>query len=428
MLLDNERMDLEWKANSKSNFLKTVSAYANYFDGKIVFGIADDGSVAGITNVEEEKLAIENAVNDNIKPRPKYTIGVETVSDKKIVILRVFKSSKPPYLYKKIAYQRQDTSTVATDEIAYQQLYLEGSNLSFDELDSHADNLTFQLLEKALQEKVGIQNFSSDLLRTMGLLKGEVYTNAGMLFADQNEYRYGIDMVRFGDNDNIFVERQEIKGESLLKQYESAMAMFDKWYSPYEEVVGFYREPRTQIPREAFREAVANALIHRDYVLKSNVRIAMRDTGIEIISPGGLPTGIDKESYAKGLYSQIRNETLAEVFRRLQIIEKYGTGVKRIRETYQEFKESPKFDVLGGLAIQVILPKVSYANGINITADYETQVLQFINEKIETTSSEIKETLGGSDATLKRVLLKLGTDGKIKKIGNTRGVKYQSIL
>ena len=428
MLLDEERMDLEWKSNTNSNFLKTVSAFANYFDGDIVFGVEDDGHVIGISDINQEKLAIENAINDNIKPCPKYILRVETVENKKIIVLKVLKSPKPPYFYKKTVYQRQNTATIPVDEVAFQQLYLEGSNLSFDELETNDTGLTFELLEQNLREKVGVESFSADLLRTMGLLKGENHTNAGMLFADENEYKYGIDMVRFGSNDNIFVERQEVKGVSLLKQYEMAMAMFDKWYSPYEEVVGFYRESRIQIPREAFREAIANALIHRDYVLKANIRIAMREDSIEIISPGGLPTGISKESYVQGLYSQIRNETLAEVFRRLQIIEKYGTGIRRIRETYHQFKESPVFDVLGGLAIQVVLPKISYMNSINTGTDYESQVLQFINEKIEISSAEIKMALGGSDATLKRVLLKLASDGKIKKIGKTRGVRYQSIL
>ena len=429
MYQKKESVNLEWKENSKSTYLKTVSAFANYLDGEIIFGIEDkDGEIIGIANTDQEKLAIENAINDGIQPRPRYILKVEHIKGKDVIILKVFKGKKPPYMHKNRTYQRQDTSTVPVDEVAFQQLYLEGSNLTFDELEADVEYLEFSTLERALQEKIGIEELTEDLLRTMGLFRGDSYTNAGMLLADQSSFKYGIDIVRFGQTDSIFIERQEVKGKSILDQYQVAMDMFDRWYAPYEEVVGFYRQSRLQIPREAFREAVANAIIHRDYVLKANIRIAMRENSIEIISPGGLPTGISKEAYVKGLYAQIRNDTLAEVFRRLQIIEKYGTGIKRIRETYQQFKQTPEFDVIEGLAIQVILPRLTYADTQKEENNYEYQVLQFVNEKVETTRVEIQNIIGGSEATLKRVLQKLVAEGKIQRKGKSRATKYQSCL
>lgn len=425
MLIENESNLLEWKGSGKSNYLKTVSAFSNYQGGKIIFGVEDKtGHVIGLENIDEQKLAIENAINDGIKPRPKFKMESHAVGEKTILILKVFKGSKPPYIHKNTAYQRQDTSTIPVDEVAFWQLYLEGSNLSFDELTTDESAFTFSKLESELKSVVGITKLTPDLLKTMGLMKGEKYTNAGMLMSDKNDYRYGIDIVRFGETDNIFLERVEIKGQSILTQYESAMAFFDKWYAPYEEVVGYYRETRIHIPREAFREAVANALIHRDYLLKSNIRITMRDSGIEIISPGGLTTGIGKLAFVEGLYSQIRNETLAEVLRRLRIIEKFGTGVKRIRETYQPFKEVPHFDVIDGLAIEVKLPKINYSKQ---TTDYTSKVLALINDKIETTKKEILSEIGGSDTTLKRSLQNLIKDGKIRRIGSGRATRYQSI-
>lgn len=419
-----ESNNIEWKETTKSNFLKTVCAFANYGDGEIIFGITDgDGDIIGIENAEKEKLSIENSINDNITPRPNFTLKIEKLNEIEVIILKIFKGSKPPYMYKNKTFQRQDTATVPVDEVAFQMLFMEGANLSFDELEAKTDNLTFNRLEQELKNTLGINSLTTDLLKTMGLHN----TNAGMLLADTNNYKYGVDIVRFGANDNIFVERKEIKGVSLLEQYLETMAMFDKWYSPYEEIVGFYRETRLQIPREAFREAVANALIHRNYVLKSNIRIAMREDSIEIISPGGLPTGISKDAYEKGLYSQIRNETIAETFRRLQIVEKYGTGIKRIRESYQIYKQIPKFDLIDGLATQVILPKITYVS-TNDKPDYESQVLDYINTHVEATRAEIKQAIGGSDATLKRVLLKLTLEDKIRKVGNSRATKYQSIL
>jgi len=428
MYPNKESFKLEFKESVKSNFLKTVSAFANYHDGEILFGIADNGIIVGIENVEQKKLDVENSINDNISPRPKFTLKTKSLEGKDIIILKVFKSKMPPYIYQNKAYQRTDTATVPVDRIAFSQLILEGSNTSFDELEANVTNLKFTKLEAELKRLLGISKLTEDVQRTMSLRTNGNYTNAGMLLADENEYKYGIDIVRFGKTDNIFIDRVEVRGQSLLFQYDKAMEMFDKWYSTYEEVVGFYRVSRVQIPRDAFREALANALIHREYLLKANIRIAMREEGIEIISPGGLPSGITKEAYANGQYSQIRNEIIAETFRRLQIIEKYGTGVKRIIEAYLPFKQAPVFDEIDGQAIKVFLPKVTYVDSKEEVNDYEYRVLTFINEKIETTADEILEANGGHPEHLENILMKLHNENKITKSEQLSETTYVSLI
>jgi len=428
MYPDKESSILEFKEIVKSNFLKTVSAFANYRDGEILFGIADSGDVIGIDNIDQKKLDVENTINDNITPRPKFTLKTKIIDDKEIIILKVFKGKMPPYIYQNKAYQRADTATVPVDGTAFSQLILEGSNSSFDELEANVTGLKFLKLETELKNLLGISELTDDILRTMSLRTNGSYTNAGMLLADENEYKFGIDIVRFGKTDNIFIERVEVKGVSLLFQYEKAMDIFDKWYSPYEEVVGFYRVSRVQIPREAFREALANALIHREYLLKANIRIAMREDGIEIISPGGLPTGITKNAYATGQYSQIRNEIIAETFSRLQLIEKYGTGVKRIIEAYQPFKQAPVFDVIDGQAIKVYLPKVTYLDSKEEFNDYEYRILGYINEKIETTASEILADNGGDPEHLEQILTKFHHENKLIKNEQEPETTYVSVI
>ncbi|MDR2833443.1 MAG: ATP-binding protein [Streptococcaceae bacterium] len=115
-----EGKDLGLKENIQSNFLKTVSAYANYHDGKIIFGIKDDKEVIGVSDVEKGRLSIENAINDNIFPRPTFLLGVERFEEKELIVLKVFKGNHPPYQYKKKAYQRQDSTTVEVDNISLQ--------------------------------------------------------------------------------------------------------------------------------------------------------------------------------------------------------------------------------------------------------------------------------------------------------------------
>jgi ATP-dependent DNA helicase RecG len=426
MYLEKESKNLELKLNtSSSTYLKTVSAFANYQDGSIIFGVADDNHVIGNTNVDEAKLSIENAINDAIHPRPNYTISTETFENKEVIVLKVFKGDHPPYTYKRKAYQRFNTASTPVDDLTFQELYFEGSRISWDEYQVDAENLTFKQLEKSLIEAVKISHLTDDLLKTLGLKKADSYTNSALLLADKSDYKYGLDIVRFGKNNNVFMERRELKGISLLEQYRQALEMFDKWYSPYEKVSGFYREHRIQIPREAFREAIANAIVHRDYILKSNIQVSMREDEIEIVSPGGLLAGITEEAYKQGLYSQIRNETLTEVFHRLNIIEKFGTGIKRIRAEYRDFIDSPELDVIDNNAVRIVLPVIQYQNS-EMNESLEKQIMDFINNTgTEVTRAEIQAETGGSGTTVKRALQSLVDNGKINKIGLGRATRYQ---
>ena len=117
---------LEYKENLTSNtFLKTVSAYANYGEGKIVFGIDDDGQVKGIKNTIDDCLSIENKMNDNMNPVPVYDLNI---NDDSTITLTVYESDFKPYLYKGKAYKRHDTSTIEVDRLELNRMILEGNH------------------------------------------------------------------------------------------------------------------------------------------------------------------------------------------------------------------------------------------------------------------------------------------------------------
>ena len=158
---------LELKETIQSHtFLKTVSAFANFGTGKIIFGIDDNGIVKGIENPREVCLNLENKINDNLKPIPTYDLSVEKDST---IILTVYESDYKPYLYRGKAYKRYDTSTIEVDRIELNRLILEGNNQTFEEVISKKQDLSFQCLEKALIEKLAIQELNEDILKTLDL-------------------------------------------------------------------------------------------------------------------------------------------------------------------------------------------------------------------------------------------------------------------
>ena len=181
-----------------------------------------------------------------------------------------------------------DTASVPVDRTALQKLVLIGSRIDFDEMPSKNKELRFEILFKWLKSVLGIEVLTNDVLISLGLLEHGVFNNAAELLSDNNKIKSScVDMVRFGDNISIFLDRKTIQGGSILLQYEEAIEFFRQWYKPYLAIEGIPRKERIQIPELAFLEAMANALIHRDYLINGSIRIEMYKDQLIIHSQGG---------------------------------------------------------------------------------------------------------------------------------------------
>lgn len=412
-----ENKFLEFKSTITNTFLKTVSAYSNFGDGEILFGVNDDGTVCGIDNPEQVCLDIENKINDSISPKPDFELKID--DHKKIIKLIVKEGEYKPYLYKGKAYRRSDTASIEVDQAELKALVLVGSNLSFEEISCGVNKLVFEELNTKLIEKLGLSEVSEDVLRTLGLFtKNRKYNNAAALLSDHNHF-YGIDMARFGTSINEIMDRETVTEVSILKQYDAAVNMIKRYYQ-YEEISGIDRKKVDLIPETAYREAIANVLIHRDWSINSHIRILLFPDRIEIKSPGGLPKGLTVEEYINGEISCLRNPILGNVFFRLNYIEMFGTGVTRIRYAYSKAKNKPRFKVTDHV-ISVILPVLT--NNYNVTSDEEKIISALENGK-QLSSSEIAKIVGYTKSKTLRVIEPLKEKGYVQVIGNGRGTKY----
>ena len=408
---------LEFKKDITNTFLKTVSAFANFGAGTILFGVDDCGKTVGVSDPDKVRLDIENRINDSIRPKPEYLISVNRRTN--VISLNVAEGRYKPYLYKGKAYRRSDTATLEVDQVELRRLTLEGENLYYEGLPCGEDQLFFNYFESKLVEKLDINTLTDDVLRTLGFINDDKkFNNAGALFADNNKFS-GIDIARFGNSISEILDRETISGVSILKQYDDAVSVFRRYYQ-YELVQGVERKTVDKIPEEAFREAIANALVHRTWDINSHVRVAMFSDRIEISSPGGLPKGITKEEYLNGSISNLRNPIIGNVFFRLRYIEMFGTGIRRIKETYANAPIKPDFNITED-SISVILPCVD--RKIEASAD-GMKILVLLSEGMIFSSREISEKLGWSKDKTIRVLNTLLAAGYIQKAGNGRGTKY----
>lgn len=412
-----ETATLEFKQQLSKSYLKTVSAYANYGTGKIIFGIADDGTPVGLADPQDTCLRIEHAINDSIDPVPRFELAIE--GDTRTVTLAVHEGPDKPYLSSGRAYRRTDTSTVEVSRLEYGRLVLTGEHVSFDALVAKEQDLAFGHLEKELASKLGLKPLDQNSLISLELMtpSGE-YCNAAALLADSNHFP-GIDIARFGESINIINARHTFEHMSVLEQMQRTLEVFDTYYA-YEEIVGFERIAKTLVPREAFREAIANALVHRCWDVRANIKVGMFADRIEITSPGGLPAGITEELYLAGGPSVARNPILANVFFRLGHIERFGTGIPRILDEYAHETVSPSF-ALRDSSITVMLPVTVLEN---VTLDEEA-ILAVLAKGSALTRSQISEKTQLSKSKAIRTLNALVEKGLVTKVGEGRSVRYE---
>ena len=416
-IIMRETRILEFKETITNTFLKTVSAFSNYDGGTVLFGIDDDGNIKGLPDVKQACLDIENKINDSITPQPDYTLEIK--NNDQTIKLTVKSGLQKPYLYKSKAYKRNDTATIEVDTLEFSRLVLDGKNIRFEELPCKDQELSFEILHRKLKETVRIENFDKDTLKTLNLYNdGNGFNNAAGLLADKNHFP-GIDIVKFGENISIIQKRSTFENVSVLEVYEKAIEVFRDYYQ-YEVIQGADRKKMEKIPEAAFREAIANALIHRVWDVDSQIRVSMFDDRIEIVSPGGLPSGITEEEYLAGKLSVLRNRNLANVFYRLGFVEIFGTGITRIKQLYAEGLIKPDFEVSEN-AIKIMLPV--FEKNADLTED-EIIIYKLLSKTMLKPISEVAPYVPFGKSKTTKLLKEMCQKGVITVEGKGKSTKY----
>ena len=430
-LLEGESKFIEYKVQYTKSLLKTVSAFSNYHDGIIVIGIADDGRIPGVGDPETARLGIENSIKDNVTPCPDYEVETKLIEGKPVLVFRIHKGIQTPYITNGRAYKRIDTSTMPVAKYEYDELVLLGRNLTFEELEYFGGDLAFSRLEELLKDRLGIEDVNDDVLRSLGLFNEGKFNNAAALLADANDFNEGgMDIVVYADESMLNIkDRVSLGSESVINYLEAAMTMYGKHLSKGDVIKGIYRESFDEIPEEAFREAIINAIVHRDYNRGGSSKIEFFDNRVEITSIGGLPVGITKEEYISGAFSNIRNKIMADIFFRCRLMEKMGTGVRRIRHMYRNHGEKPVFKVFEN-SIQVILPRQSISGRVSDShsgslSPEEEKLLNYIKASGTLKRLEVEKYMGVKKTKATKLLNSLLDKHSIIKVGSGKDIVYK---
>ena len=432
-----ESMNVELKEILTSELKKEVVAFANTCDGIIYIGVNDKGEVIGVENsddiIERAGASIRNAIKPDVSMY--VTLNVEQVENKNIVTIRVQRGvSRPYYIAEKGlkpsgVYIRQGNSSVPASEDYIRQMIKETDGDSFEKLRSLNQELTFNYADMIF--KNADISFGDIQKKTLGIIgEDNLYTNLGLLLSDQCVHTLKIAIFE-GKEKGIFKDRKEFKG-SLLKQITEAFEYIDLLNKTQATFEGLIRKDERDYPVEAIREALLNAVVHREYSFGASTLVNIYEDRIEFLSLGGIISGLSLEAVMLGV-SQSRNEKLADVFYRLHLIEAYGTGIQKILLNYKNYNLKPVFKAETG-AFQVILPNIHYQSEteeniekqpLGLDDEYK-KIINFLEQGTKS-RKEIQEYIELSQSKIITMLRELLSLGLIVKIGNGKNTKYQKI-
>lgn len=333
------------------SWLKSVSAFANGEGGTLVFGISDDDQVVGLADAESDAERISEEIKTKLDPVPTVNLEFKEFDGKKLVLIHVHKGQETPYYYigdkQRLAFVRIGNESVVADRLKLKELVLRGAGRTYDSIPSpyKFEDMSFSRLKSVHYKRLGMSFNDSDF-ESWGIIDDDgKLTNAGALLADDSPIRHsrifctrwnGLDMTSgLGEAQ----DDAELEG-SVVGQLQDAVAFVrnnshKRWWKEAE-----YREELPDYPERAVTEVICNAIIHRDYLeLGSEIHIDMYDDRMEVYSPGGMFSGkLIHQMNPLAVPSKRRNPLLADFFNRLKLMERRGSGMKKIIGAYKRFE------------------------------------------------------------------------------------------
>lgn len=431
---------VELKSIVMDDIKKEIIAFVNCDGGTVYVGVADDGKVLGVENADECALQISNMVRDAVKPDVTMFIHYETLEcdGKAVVAVNIQRGTNRPYYLAKKGlrpegvYVRQGYSSVPATDTAIRQMIKETDGDSFENMRSINQALTFEATKKEFEKRNVV--FGQPQMQTLKIVSADgIYTNLGLLLSEQCLHTIKAAVFE-GINQNVFKDRREFSG-SLMQQLNDVYDYIDFHNQTHATFRKLLRIDTRDYPEVAVREALLNTLVHRDYSFRASTLISIYDDRIEFVSIGGLLPGLELDDLMMGV-SVCRNPHLANVFYRLQLIEAYGTGMKKIMGAYANALVQPKIKTTNN-AFKIILPNVNFTpKAAEVHKDFEKaadlaldsneeKVLQFLREHLMITRKETQTLLEVSQSTAGRILKAMVDSGRIKQIGGSRTTRYE---
>lgn len=422
--IENEVIEL--KEAFTADIKKEVVAFANTIGGTIYVGVNDAGYICGVENADFVMSQISNTLRDSIKPDVMMFVKISRLTDnnKEYIKVEVEQGTKKPYyladkgLKPSGVYIRSGTSASPTSEDAIRTMIKLSDGDTFETARSLNQDLTFNSISSEMQMRN--LEFTDIQMKNLGIINSDgLFTNLGLLVSDQCTHSVKFAIFQ-GKDKLIFRDRKEITG-SVFELLNDAYKTIDFYNATKATFDGLLRVDERDYPDDAVREALLNAIVHRDYGFSGSIFINLYSDRLEFVSLGGLIYGLSLEAAMLGA-SQPRNEKLAALFYRMNLIEAYGTGISKIMSCYKDHRVKPLFENTDG-AFRVTLPNVHVSTTEDVSDKY-VPIMQIFDQKDFITRLDVEQLLEVSTTSAVNLLKELCDLGIIVKKGAGKNTKY----
>jgi len=428
LIKNGENQYVEFKTSFQKEVISSVVAFANAKGGKILIGVSDSGDILGIDVHKESLQNWLNQIKLSTSPSIIPDIEIESVDDKNIAVIDVKEYPIKPISYKNRYYLRKANSNhlMSMEEIADE--YLKTKNSSWDYYVDTMQNFSDISLEKVNKfiqkiEKNFNKTFDENpmqVLQKYGLVREDKITfGAYLLFVKDFCLISGVQAGRFKTQTDI-IDSISLNTDILTEVDE--LIIFIRKHLMVEYIItgNPQREERYDYPLDAIREVVLNMIVHRDYRSSSDSIIKIFDDKIEFYNSGALYDNLTVEQLLSNNYeSKTRNKLIALMFKECGLIEKYGSGISRIKRLCKEHNiAEPKFEeISNGFKVTLYKQKISNV-GIN-------ELKEFIEINQPLRVSAIKEHFHQvTTRTIERWIKQLKEQGHIEFRGSKKTGGY----
>ena len=438
---ESKTLEFKQQLPQGEQLAKTLVAFANTSGGKLIVGVDDKRNIVGIQGDEFELMdKVSSILHENCCPTLLPSIYLETLDNKTLILVQVHRGSQLPYYLKskgrdKGVYIRIGASNRPASLDMIHELERQRLNQTFDE--QIAWEIAYEDLDLTpLTEDFKKQGKVLDEQRLLSLKlikkeQGKTHPTHGLIILLGLYEHVEVKCSRFkGTGMSVFLDKKEYRG-NLLYQLEQTELFIKNHLHLKAEILGLQRTETFELPIAAIREALINALVHRDYSnFGRDIKVGIYDDAVNIVSPGGLPNGITLEEALAGR-SEIRNRVLARVFKELGYIEQWGSGIARIQELCEQagsqtpvFKETGDFfdiEFLRDYSPEDKGGQIGGQIGEPILSERQQQLLTLLAENPSITRKELINRLGINASAIQKHLENLKSAGAIERIGGTRG-------
>lgn len=446
LIREGEGLTVEFKEKYSSRIDEDLVAFANARGGAILLGVRDDRTVAGEKLTNDLKAKI-NSLARHCKPG----IVVEMAQAGNVVVVEVAEGTEKPYACGSGYFRRLNGTTQKMGHEEIRIMFRENDPVPFEERTvkgfSFEDLSRAKVLAFAKEAGVSIgKTTAADFLRSLKVADEDQVANAGILFfakAPQGHIRQAqMSLIAFKGTDRVHIfDRLDVR-DDLLTQFNQAILFLERHLNIRSEIRGVNRYDIREIPFDALREAIVNALMHRDYsITGTQVSIDVFDDRVEITNPGGLPKGLAPKALGKGI-SIRRNERIADLFSRLHKVERAGTGIRRMRRSLAAAGlEAPEFEING--FFRTVLhrspefslkgtprktaqraahkPEIREKTGEKIREKTREKILRGIRDNPRVTTADLAGLVGMTIKGIEWNIKKLKEDGALARVGPDKG-------